>query len=72
MLGSSLWPQWGEGIRGMRMHLDLEEAWLDAETLVSDNCFLVLRTYQTPPGWCCWKMLDCTTGEDVRGRKSSR
>ena len=57
---------WGM-VRWMRIHLlpNAEMLWR------TDRCFLVLMLY-TPLGWWCWKMLDCTTGEDASGRKSSR
>lgn len=74
-LNAEEWPGtwWGKGKWRVRMHLDLEWVWLNAETPRWNNiCFSVLRMLHPPSGWWCWKMFDCTTEEYVSGRRSSR
>lgn len=69
------WPGawWDKGKWRMTVLPDLEEVWLNAETLWWNNiCFLVLSMLHTPLGWWCWKMFDCTTGKYMSKRKSSR
>lgn len=75
MLNAGEWPEakvrWINE-KNVRIYLDLAKAWLNAETLLKWQLFSGVRMLHTTPRQCCWQMLDCTTGNNVSGKKSSR